>query len=70
MQYARTQRQLSYFETIVKIIVNSVGLVRFMECNQYQLWNANNYTRLMCRYLLVQTVINLFDSTLTLILIA
>jgi multisubunit Na+/H+ antiporter MnhG subunit len=43
MQYARTQRQSSYFETIVKIIVNSVGLVRFMECNQYQLWNASNY---------------------------
>jgi len=43
MQYARTQRQLSYFETIVKIIVNSVGLVRFTECNQYQSWNANNY---------------------------
>jgi hypothetical protein len=42
MQYARTQRQLSYFETIVKIIVNSVGLVRFTECNQYQSWNASN----------------------------
>ena len=22
--------------------MNSVGLVRFMECNQYQLWNASN----------------------------
>ena len=24
----------------MKIIVNSVGLVRFTECNQYQSWNA------------------------------
>jgi len=53
MQYARTQRQLSYFETIMKLIVNSVGLVRFMECNQHQSWNAKVTTlRIMHCYLL------------------
>jgi hypothetical protein len=31
-----------YSQTITKVIVNSVGLVRFTECNQYQLWNASN----------------------------